>query len=177
MAYSTIIPKKKNCFSCGKSSYIFSKGMCKQCAAVNSFHNRMAKITEQEDGLPELIERLDGLISKWVRYGAMSPDGLTECYTSRKRFKPSELDAGHYVSRNCMFLRFDLRNIKPQSRTDNRFKYGLAAEFGKRLEEDNPGITEILLEESHIIHRWSRDELKQMILEYERKVSSLNIGK
>src|ERR1700749_464819 len=139
MAYnSTIIPKKKDCVSCGRSSYIFSHGMCKSCATVNSYHNRLAKLTGQEEGLPELIERLDALVSKWVRYSAMGPDGLTECFTSRKRYKPSELDAGHYISRNCMFLRFDLRNIKPQSRSDKRFKYGLAAEFGKRLEEENP---------------------------------------
>ena len=175
MRNSTIIPKKKDCVSCGRSSYIFSAGMCKDCATVNSFHKRLAKVTEQEDGLPELIDRLDALVSKWVRYSAMGKDGLTECYTSRKRYKPSELDAGHYISRNCMYLRFDLRNIKPQSRVDNRSRYGLAAEFGKRLEEENPGITEILLEESRIVHRWSRDELKQMILEYEGKLKNLGV--
>ncbi len=76
---STIISKKKECVSCGRKDYIFSKGMCKQCATVNSFHNRLAKITEQEDGLPELIERLDALVSKWVWYSPMGPDGLTEC--------------------------------------------------------------------------------------------------
>ena len=170
MAYnSTIIPKKKICTSCGKSCFWFSNRMCKECSTINSYHKRLAAVTDQEDGLPELIERLDGLVSIYVRYSPMGPDGLTKCFTCRKRFKPSDMDAGHYRPRECKFLRFDLRNIKPQCRPDNRAKYGLAAEFGKRLEEENPGITEILLEESRIIHHWGREELRQMILEFEGK--------
>jgi len=148
--------------------------MCRDCATVNSFHKRLSKIEEQEDGLPELINRLDFLISKWVRYSAKGADGLTECFTCRKRYNPSELDAGHYITRDCQYLRFDVaRNIRPQCRHDNRGKYGLAAEFGKRLEEENPGSTEILLEESRIIHKWTRDELKQMILDFEQKLKQL----
>jgi hypothetical protein len=174
MHNSTILPKKKICESCGKPCYWFSRRRCKDCSRIEDTHAKIAAAVAEEEGLPELIDRLDTLVSKWVRYGAMGPDGLTECFTSRKRYKPSELDAGHYVTRACMYLRFDLRNIKPQSRVDNRGKYGLAAEFGKRLEEENPGITEILLEESKIIHKWSRDELKQMILEFEQKLKTLN---
>lgn len=170
MYNSTIRVKQKICVSCGKPCYWFSKKRCQQCAKIEDFHAKDAELQAKEDGLPELIERLDALVSKWVRYSAVGSDGLTECYTSRKRFKPADLDAGHYISRNCMFLRFDLRNIKPQSRVDNRGKYGMAAEFGKRLEEDNPGITEILLEESRIVHHWSREELKAMILEFEQKI-------
>lgn len=170
---STIIPKQKICVSCGKPCYWFSKKRCQQCAKIEDTHAKIAASQMEEDGLPELIDRLDSLVSKWVRYSAVGSDGLVECFTSRKRYKPEDVDAGHYISRNCMFLRFDLRNIKPQSRGDNRYKYGLAAEFGKRLDEENPGITEILLEESRIVHRWSRDELKQMILEFERKLKQL----
>jgi len=51
----------------------------------------------------------------------------------------------------------------------------MAAEFGKKLEIERSGITEILLEESRIIHKWSRDELLQMIAEYSLKVKALNI--
>lgn len=173
MRNSTIILKKKICASCGKECFWFSKKRCQQCYVIDSTHAKIAAAEAQQDGLPELIERLDALVSKWVRYSAIGEDGLVECYTSRQRFKPEDLDAGHYISRNCMFLRFDLRNIKPQSRIDNRGKYGLAAEFGKRLEEENPGITEILLEESRIVHRWSRDELKAMIQDFTQRLKTL----
>jgi len=170
---STIRIREKICVNCGRPCQWFSKKRCQQCAKVEDFYAREERELAKDEGLSELITRLDSLVSKWVRYSAVGLDGLVECYTSRKRFKPSELDAGHYISRNCMYLRFDLRNIRPQSRTDNRFKYGLQAEYGKRLEEDHPGITEILLEESKIIHRWSREELRQMILEYENKLKNL----
>jgi len=171
MPYNSLIRiKEKVCISCGRTCVWFSKKRCQQCAKIEDFHAREAKEIEQEDGLPELIERLDTLVSKWVRYSAVGPDGLVECFTSGKRYKPEELDAGHYITRNCMYLRFDLRNIKPQSRGDNRYRYGLAAGFGKRLDEENPGITEILLEESRIVHHWSREELRSLISEYTQKL-------
>lgn len=170
---STIGIKMKPCKSCGKSSMIFSKGRCQNCSKIEDTHAKIAASQNDDDGLPELIEQLDTLISKWVRYSAVGGDGLVECYTSGKRFLPRDLDAGHYITRNCMFLRFDLRNIKPQSRIDNRGKYGLAAEFGKRLELEHPGITEILLEESRIIYKWSREELRNLISEYTIKLKQL----
>jgi len=172
---STIGIKLKNCRSCGFLKPIFSKGRCIECARIEDTHAKIAAAEQEEAGMPELIERLDDLVSKWVRFSSVGPDGLVECFTCRKRFRPQDVDAGHYVTRECKFLRFDLRNIKPQCRPDNRSKYGMRPEFGKRLEEENEGITEILLEESRIIHHWTRDELKQMILEFEQKLKLLKI--
>ena len=146
-----------------------------ECAKIEDAHAKIVVHQMDDAGLPELITKLDDLVSKWVRYSAVDEDGFVECYTSRKKYRPAELDAGHYITRNCMYLRFDLRNIKPQSRLHNRHKYGLAAKFGRRLEKDNPGVTEILLEESKIIYKWSRSELEQMISEYTQKVKSLKI--
>jgi len=172
---STIITRKKACVSCGRSDYIFSKGRCKQCATVNSYHNRLAKETEQEEGLPELIDRLDGLVSKYVRFSAPMNDKYEiECYTCGDWRARMVMDAGHYITRNCMYLRFDVvRNIRPQCHICNRSKYGMAAAFGKRLELEHPGITDILLEESRIVHRWNRDELRAMINEYTQKLKKL----
>ena len=172
---NTIGIKHKTCKSCGRTSIIFSRGRCQDCSRIEDTHAKIAAAQEKEAGLPELIDRLDALVSKWVRYSAVGPDELVECFTCRKRFRPQDVDAGHYVTRDCKFLRFDLRNIRPQCRPDNRSKYGMRAEFGKRLEEENEGITEILLEESRIIHHWTRDELKQMILEFEQKLKPLKI--
>ena len=149
--------------------------MCKDCATVNSFHKRLAKVTEEEVGLPELINRLDGLISKYVRFSAPINDRHEiECYTCGDWRPRTVMDAGHFVSRECMYLRFDVsRNIRPQCHICNRAKYGMAEAFRTRLEKDLPGIVDILLQESHIVHKWGRDELKQMILEYEQKTKNL----
>lgn len=177
MAYSSIIPKKKNCISCGRKDFIFSKGMCKNCANVNSYHNRLAKITEQDEEIVQLEDRLWDLVSKWVRYSIANEFGMVNCYTCNAYIKPVDCDAGHYITRLCKYLKFDLRNIKPQCKTCNQAKHGMASAFGKHLEEDHPGISEILLEESRIVHSWSREELKGMIFDFTQKVKSLNIGK
>lgn len=172
---STIIPKKKTCISCGRPCIWFSKKRCQQCAKVEDFHAKMAAFQEQEGGLPELIDRLDGLVSKYVRFSAPHNNSMEiECYTCGDWRARMVMDAGHYITRNCMYLRFDTnRNIRPQCHICNRSKYGMAPAFGKRLELEMPGVTEILLEESRIVHKWSREELKQMILEFEQKLKKV----
>jgi hypothetical protein len=128
----------------------------------------------KEGGLQDLITDLDVLVSRWVRYSAVKTDGFVKCYTCTKRLLPPDMDAGHYISRACMLLRFDVdRNIRPQCQTCNRTKYGKAAIFGQNLEKEKPGITEILLEESRIIMKWGRDELRAMISEFTEKIKNL----
>lgn len=176
MSYnSTIRLKQKICVSCGKPCIWFSKKRCQQCAKVEDFHAKEAQLQQEEDGLPDLIDRLDGLVSKYVRFSAPKNANYNiECYTCGDLRLASVMDAGHYITRNCMYLRFDTaRNIRPQCHICNRARYGMASAFGKRLEEENPGITEILLEESRIIHKWSRQELLSMITDFTLKTKNL----
>lgn len=136
-----------------------------------------AKEIESEDGLPELIERLDSLISKFVRISAADANGFVLCYTCGDKYHWKEVDAGHYIGRACMHLRFDVdRNIRPQCHTCNRINYGMQLPFAKRLEEDRPGITDILYEESNIPYKWNRFELEQMISDYTKKIKKLKIS-
>jgi hypothetical protein len=130
----------------------------------------------KEEGLQDLITDLDVLVSKWVRYSAVGQDNLVQCYTCPTKLPPSEMDAGHYITRGCMFLRWDVsRNLRPQCPICNRSKYGKAAVFGKKLEFEKPGVTEILLEESRIVVKWSRDEIRALILEFTQKLNKLNL--
>lgn len=175
MAYnSTIRVKKRPCKSCGRDSVIFSRGRCAQCAKVEDFHAKEEAIQKEEDGLPELIDRLDGLVSKYVRLSAADKDKNAECYTCGDKRMWMLLDAGHYITRSCMYLRFDVaRNLRPQCSVCNRSKYGMAAAFGKRLELEMPGVTEILLEESRIVYKYTREELRNLISEYTQKLKLL----
>lgn len=172
---STIGIKTKPCKSCGKDSIIFSRGRCQNCSKIEDTHAKISAAEAKESGLPELIDRLDGLVSKYVRFSAPHNKEMEiECYTCGDWRARMVMDAGHYITRNCMYLRFDVsRNIRPQCHICNRANYGMAAAFGKRLELDMLGVTEILLEESRIIHKWSREELKQMVIEFEQKLKQL----
>lgn len=174
-AYNSIISvKKKPCVRCGVPSFIFSRGRCQQCSKIEDTLAKEEKEVEQEDGLPELIAELDTLISRYVRLKYANKDGLIPCYTCDKLGEFNVRQAGHYIPRGCMLLRFDVdRNIRPQCETCNCHKRGNIAEFGKRLEAEMPNVTEILLEESRIIYKYTRDELKQMIAEYSLKLKSL----
>ena len=180
MAYnSTIITRKKQ-LKCGHFDFNFSGGNCRQCATIASTKKRMDKVAdrEEENGLPELIEILDGIISKYVRIKAIGEDNLVGCYTCNTRLPYTELDCGHFVSRSCMFLRFDVdRNLRPQCVKCNRGMYGNIPVFGKRLNEEKEGLVELLMEESNIVHKWSRHELQNMIDEYTVKLVSLKKSK
>lgn len=169
---STIRVKEKICVSCGKPCIWFSKKRCQQCARVEDFYAKEAKIIK-EDGLQDLVADLDILVSTWVRWKDVK-NGVIKCYTCDYYGQPPQMDAGHYVSRGCMYLRFDAaRNIRSQCHTCNRSNYGMAATFGKNLELELPGVTEVLLEESRIIYKYSRDELRGLISEYNQKIKLL----
>lgn len=171
---STIVRKKKPCKRCGVPSFIFSRGMCQQCSTIESVLRQEEKEVERESGMPELIADLDALVSKYVRRKNADKDGLCTCYTCGTKRPIATTQAGHYIPRGAMLLRFDVdRNIRCQCAECNCLHGGKIAQFGINLEKEMPGVTEILLEESRIVHRWSRDELKSMINEYTLKLKQL----
>lgn len=171
---STITRKKKPCKRCGQPSFIFSKGRCQQCSTIEDTLAREERMVESEDGLPQLIADLDALVSRYVRRKAADKDGYCECYTCNRKLPVSQMQAGHYIPRGNQLLRFDIdRNLRPQCPECNCINYGKIAEYGKRLELEMLGVTEMLLEESRIVHRWGRDELKSMILDYTLKLKQL----
>jgi NinG protein len=180
MVYSTIRAKVGQCNFAGCSYYgQLTKGQCPTHYWYGIRMKSAEKFVEREikeEGLQDLITDLDVLVSKWVRYSAVGPDNLVQCYTCPSKLPPAEMDAGHYISRASMFLRWDVtRNLRPQCQPCNRSKYGKAAVFGKKLEFEMPGVTEILLEESRIIVKWSREELRGMIADFTQKLKTLNL--
>jgi len=140
----------------------------------------MEEETEQvmkEEGLQDLIKEADTVISTYVRMSAANKEGIAKCFTCSEEKRWQEMDAGHYVSRGCMFLRFDvLRNIRCQCQTCNRFKHGNILSYSKALESELPGVTDILAEESRLIYHYGRDEIKALINEFKLKIKKLQSG-
>lgn len=165
---STIRVKKKVCKNCKLEKYIFSRGRCADCSRIED--NKDEPEEETGESMSYLIDDLDTLCSLIVRMSAADKDGYARCYTCSTRLPWAQFDAGHYISRKSAFLRWDMRNLKPQCQTCNRVKHGNLAEYGKRLESESIGITEILLEESRIVHKWSREELKNMSVEFNKQL-------
>lgn len=117
-----------------------------------------------------IIADLDDVVSKYVRTIDANSNGIAFCYTCSRASDWKALDCGHYISRSFMKLRWDLRNLRPQCVKCNRHLDGNLEVFGERLEEETPGIKEQLFEESKEPHKWSRQELKEMLINYREKL-------
>lgn len=159
---STISVKLKECIVCGKPKGWFSRKRCKECATMQDTLERENEKIEHNEDLSDLIADCDGLFSKIIRLKYSDKNGNCKCYTCPEIKHWTLMQNGHYISRGSMFLRFDERNCKPQCEYCNCHKHGNLKVFAANLEQEQKGITEILLEESHIIYKYTRDELKQL---------------
>lgn len=141
---------------------------------LRSVQKREYKEIVKEQGLMDIIERLDALVSQYVRRSAADHAGYVQCYTCPIALPWQQMQAGHYLSRKIMYLRFDIeRNIRPQCEKCNCNNHGMQPEFGRQLELEKPGITQILLEDSRPSFKWSRQELNQLVAQFHRKIKTL----
>ena len=175
MRNSTIITKKKPCKSCGRVEYIFSRGRCTQCAKIEDFTKRMEEETEsviQEEDLSGLIEDADTIFSRFVRLKYANENGIVKCYTCDLRVHWSMIQNGHFVKRANLYTRWMEDNCRPQCRNCNEVLYGNILIFRQRLEADNIA-TEILMDSLKLVHKPTREEIRQIIAEYTPKVKQL----
>ncbi len=118
-----------------------------------------------------LINDLDFVVSRICRMMGSDERGLCQCYTCPTKRHFSLMQAGHYVSRKFTQTRFDLRwNLRPQCPTCNEAKHGNLEVFAQRLEEEQKGIVEWLIEMSREPYKYSRDELKTLLIDYRQKL-------
>lgn len=168
---STIKVKQKICKSCGRQRFIFSKGRCQECAKIEGAARDDEK--EQEIEFATIINDLDAVFSRYIRHKYADKDGLVKCFTCQALEPIGMIENGHYISRKHMYLRWDERNCRPQCNICNCLKSGNIPAYTKKLEEEHPGITDILMEESRMVYKWSREELKSLIGEYTNKLKKL----
>ena len=184
MYNSTIQPKRGECVDCvdGRQKNLIA-GRCQ--SHYSAYRNlisqqRISKREADKDGLSleekelqDLVNDLDAVFSRWLRLSNTDKEDNCECFTCGKKMSYKVMQCGHYIGRSCYFLRFDTRNTRVQCKTCNEFKNGNISEYTKRLEQEHKGITEILMEESRLVYKPSRDELRQMIAEYSSKIDVL----
>jgi len=138
----------------------------------------MAKSAGREvsdNDMPDLVAELDAVFSRFVRLSAADANGNCSCYICDSVNRWEDCDAMHFVPRANMLLRFDTRNVKCGCRTCNQYLDGNLVLYSKRLNEANIGVTEVLLEESHLVYKYGRFELLGMIKDYSEKVIKLKL--
>ena len=91
--------------------------------------------------------------------------GYTKCYTCDKVFHWKELDCGHFFHGR---LDFDLRNLRKQCTSCNRFRHGNHALYAIKLIEEL-GLEEVKqLEKDSLAkgNNYSTQELEEIIKRY-----------
>lgn len=171
---STIINRKKN-LGCGHYDFNFSKSRCKQCATVDSTAKRVAAFegAEEDESFWNLVDDLDAIFSRFIRLKYADEKGFVECYCCGKKRLIGEMHNGHFIHRTDMATRFLEANCRPQCPLCNSKHNDDPSIFANRLEAEEKGITAWLLAQSREIVKPTRDELKQLIINYRFKVKIL----
>lgn len=174
MRNSTIISKKRK-LDCGCFDYAFSKNKCKQHATIDSTNKRIQKfeLEQESESVQNLVQDLDAIFSLYVRIRDANSDGIVKCFTCSNKAHYSEVDAGHYIHRTDLNTRWHPKNVRGQCKKCNQFNDGMVAKFAEELEKEEKGLTEYLYELSKQVARPTRDELKQLIIEYRYKLNDV----
>ena len=174
---STIVSKKKRCkCGCGKEGFIFSKGMIKECWA-REHAKPIKKVSDKrmvdefsDESMSNLIEDLDATVSKYVRIRDSNVNGFAKCCTCPNELPYTEMDAGHFVPRQHLSVRWNEHNIFAQCRSCNRAKYGEQEKMARYIESKHEGMSDWLLEQARYITKPSVSDLKELLTEYRSKL-------
>lgn len=179
MFNSTIRQKTGICPLCSDDKdKPLTKGLCHThywgMVRMRSVEKQSVKVIEDE-GLSVLTIEADRIFSVFVRLSAADKNGNVKCFTCDILSGWKNMQCGHYVKRGNLFLRWDLRNCRPQCSICNEYKRGNYIQFTKRLEKQNPGITDILMEEGRLVYKPTRAEVQSIIDEYSERVKKLRV--
>ena len=129
---------------------------------------------ESQASRQNIINDLDTVVSRIVRIMAANEFNYAKCYTCDFYAPWASFDAGHFVGRSHMELRFDFkRNIRNQCQSCNRLKKGNLEVYAQELEKEQKGLVEQLKEISAQPYNVSTDELKQMLFDLRQKLKPL----
>ena len=184
----SIIPKSKfgDCVECGSADtncvkvgkYLY----CIECrnntkrkeqierADVRDKKRSMGSYKESFVDTSSLRDDLDFVFSRYIRIKESDSNGITQCFTCDNKFHWKEIQAGHYMKRSDTLLRWDARNVHPQCVKCNCELHGNIDEYTKRLELINPDLPELLKQESREVNKFTREELKELLIDIRSKL-------
>ena len=132
-------------------------------------------------GIPSkqsLVKKLDVVFQLYIRLRDVNNQGAFRCISCGK-YKPfSQMDAGHFISRAAISLRYCESNVFGQCRYCNRMLNGNLLDYRKalvkKLGEDK---VEWLENTKHSTKQYSIFELQTLINYYKKEVEKLKIEK
>lgn len=120
------------------------------------------------------LDTLDKLFSEYIRLRDADKYGMIRCISCGKRVKWKNADAGHYVSRRHLNLRFDDKNVNAQCTICNRLKSGNLEKYKRGLIMKHGRLVIDYLESMKNENRQFIDfEIELMCLHYQKQINML----
>lgn len=150
----------------------------KQYTAKASLNSRVRSLGNKQvsDGNYFEAERqaltndLDFVFSRIVRISASDKHGTCRCYTCPTKKHWSLMQCGHYVKRGNTEVRWEFKNAKPQCKNCNENLGGNLEVYKDNLEQEEKGLADRLTEQSREVYKWSREEMKQLLIDLRHKL-------
>jgi len=118
-----------------------------------------------------LITKLDKIFSTYIRMRDADENGVCICIACGKMYFWKLMDAGHFVNRRCMGLRYSETNCQCECRRCNRFDEGNIINFAEGLKKKyGEDVVDKLMIAKNTSVKYTRFELETMIKYYNQEV-------
>lgn len=170
---TNVVKVKKDlfCISCHQANktkvQIQKAGNRQRCRSLINYERAEGIL----DSISELTLDIDRVLSRYIRLRDMGKDHKIICYTCDKPVPYQKAHAMHFINRQHIGTRFLIQNVKSGCFTCNVEKRGNLEVFAKRLEIETPGIVEWLTEQSHVVTNVTKNELKEILFDYQQKLN------
>lgn len=139
------------------------------------FYKKKPAKTERQ----KLINKLDASFSEFVRLRDSDHQGVCRCITCNDFKHWTQMDAGHFVTRDNMATRWEEENVNAQCPHCNRFKGGKQFEHGLAIDKKykKPGLANELVIKSKSVCNWTDQEIETMHKYYKAACRELRESK
>lgn len=120
-----------------------------------------------------LIQDIDFIFSRIVRLRAADSFGNCHCFTCNLLKHWTLQQAGHYISRSHMGLRWDFRNVRVQCAKCNELNRGEIRQYKQLLDMEVAELSETLENEAKNVVKIDLWELKQLLIDLRSKLRVL----
>ena len=172
--------KETICSSCNRKRPHANKTrkLCAPCvrkaAEEKSKERRAIQREKKRLSISQLTKKLDTIFSLFIRLSASDRNGMVRCFTCDNVHHYKAIQNGHFQSRRFMSTRFDPINCAPQCYACNVGMSGMQYEFGKRIDAFyGKGIADLTVQKSKVVHKFTTDEMLELIEYFREKVEKL----
>lgn len=179
----------KECCQCGTTDTPGSKvkkdTYCLTCHQFNKAQEQLSKANLKNkvrqlgnkqrndatyDELQDLKIDLDRVVSRYIRLKEIDSEHKCECFTCGRKAHYLKHHCGHFINRVHLATRWLIQNLRVQCVKCNIELRGNIKVYAERLEEENKGSVEFLQDLSRTVEHPTRDELKQLLFDYQQKL-------